>query len=109
MEDQYRAVIDIFLSGGASCVFHTMDEEDVENILATRWSRSRPTAACASSASAQPHPRGYGTNARVLGRYVRERERDHAGGRRAQDDLAARDRVPLHTTAGCCGRGTSPT
>jgi N-acyl-D-amino-acid deacylase len=73
MEDQYRAVIEIYLRGGASCVFHTMDENEVETIMAS------PLIAIASDSGvrefgvAQPHPRGYGTNARVLGKYVRER------------------------------------
>src|SRR5688500_9356426 len=73
MEDQYRAVIEIYLRGGASCVFHTMDETEVETIMAN------PLVAIASDSGvrefgvAQPHPRGYGTNARVLGKYVRER------------------------------------
>ncbi len=73
MEDQYRAIIDIHLRGGASCVFHTMDETEVETIMAS------PLVAVASDSGvrefgvAQPHPRGYGTNARVLAKYVRER------------------------------------
>ncbi|HEX8523965.1 MAG TPA: D-aminoacylase, partial [Tepidisphaeraceae bacterium] len=72
MEDQYRAVIDIWLKGGASCVFHSMNEEEVMNILKC------PLVAVASDSGVRelgvgvPHPRGYGTNARVLGRYVRE-------------------------------------
>jgi N-acyl-D-amino-acid deacylase len=73
MEEQYRAVIRIVLDGGAQGVFHSMAEEDVENILRS------PLIAVASDSGvrefgvAQPHPRGYGTNCRVLGRYVRER------------------------------------
>lgn len=73
MEDQYRAAIEITRNGGASCVFHTMEEREVEQILA------HPLVAVASDSgirafgSGHPHPRGYGTNARVLGRYVRER------------------------------------
>lgn len=72
MEDQYRAVIDLYLDGGAGGVFHTMDETEVKNILA------HPLVGVASDSgvrvfgSGMPHPRGYGTNARVLGRYVRE-------------------------------------
>lgn len=74
MEDQYRAAIAIYLAGGASCVFHTMDEQQVENIM------RHPLVGIASDSgvrefnAGQPHPRGYGTNARVLGRYVRERK-----------------------------------
>jgi N-acyl-D-amino-acid deacylase len=72
MEDQVRAAVAIYVAGGASCVFHTMDEADVSNIL------RHPLVAVASDSgirvqgSGHPHPRGYGTNARVLGRYVRE-------------------------------------
>jgi N-acyl-D-amino-acid deacylase len=50
-----------------------MDETEVETIMAC------PLVAIASDSGvrefgvAQPHPRGYGTNARVLGKYVRER------------------------------------
>ncbi len=74
MEDQYRAAIDIYLAGGASCVFHTMDESEVETIMKC------PIVSIASDSGVRqfgrdmPHPRGYGTNTRVLGRYVRERK-----------------------------------
>lgn len=72
MEDQYRAAFDIIINGGASCVFHSMVEEDVENIL------RHPLVGIASDSGVRepgegvPHPRGYGTNARVLGRFARE-------------------------------------
>lgn len=71
-EEQYRAVIDMQLKGGASGVFHTMPEAEVVNIM------RHPLVAVASDSGVRrfgegnPHPRGYGTNARVLGRYVRE-------------------------------------
>lgn len=61
-----------------TCVIHCMDEADVEAILATPW-----IAVCTDADARRPdhpvlgrgmpHPRGYGTSARVLGRYVRER------------------------------------
>jgi N-acyl-D-amino-acid deacylase len=73
MEDQYRAIIAITLDGGASCVFHSMDEKEVEDIL-----KCPLVSICSDSGVRQfgvgmPHPRGYGSNARILGRYVRER------------------------------------
>jgi len=58
---------------GASMVYHYMSEDDVDTII--RY----PNAAIASDGSivsfgrGQPHPRSYGTNARVLANYVRER------------------------------------
>lgn len=72
MEDQYRTVIDIYLSGGASCVFHSMDETEVENILRSPLVGIASDSGLRIFGSGVPHPRGYGTNARVLGRYVRE-------------------------------------
>jgi N-acyl-D-amino-acid deacylase len=74
MEDQLRTVLDLFMSGGASCVFHTMNETEVETIMRS------PLVAVASDSGIRdfrvgvPHPRGYGTNARVLGRYARDRK-----------------------------------
>jgi N-acyl-D-amino-acid deacylase len=60
------------------CVLHCMDEGDVEAILAVPW-----VAVCTDGEARRPghpvlgrgvpHPRAYGTTARVLGRYVRER------------------------------------
>lgn len=73
MDDQYRAVIDIWLKGGASCVFHTMDELEVETILRCPLVSIASDSGVREFGAAQPHPRGYGTNARVLGKYVRER------------------------------------
>jgi N-acyl-D-amino-acid deacylase len=73
MEDQYRAVIAIHLGGGAGGVYHTMAETEVETIMQADF-----VAICSDSGvrrfgSGHPHPRGYGSNARVLGQYVRER------------------------------------
>jgi N-acyl-D-amino-acid deacylase len=55
-----------------------MDEADVETILATPWigvctdaEGRRPDHPILDAG--RPHPRTYGTTARVLGRYVRER------------------------------------
>jgi N-acyl-D-amino-acid deacylase len=74
MEEQYRAVIDIYLSGGAGCVFHSMAEPEVENILRHPLVSVASDSGIREFGSGQPHPRGYGTNARVLGVYVRERK-----------------------------------
>jgi N-acyl-D-amino-acid deacylase len=72
MEEQYRTVIDIYLGGGASCVFHSMDEIEVTNILKSPLVGIASDSGLRIFGSGMPHPRGYGTNARVLGRYVRE-------------------------------------
>jgi N-acyl-D-amino-acid deacylase len=55
-------------------VYHTMSETDVENILRYPNTMIASDAGVARMGSGMPHPRAYGTNARVLGRYVRERK-----------------------------------
>ena len=74
MEDQYRAVIDLARRGGAQMVFHTMDEQEVVDILKHPLVSVASDSGVRSLGSGMPHPRGYGTNARVLGRYVREKK-----------------------------------
>jgi N-acyl-D-amino-acid deacylase len=65
--------MDIISRGGAQAVYHAMSEEDVERIM------QHPATAIGSDGTltifgdGAPHPRQYGTFARVLGRYVRER------------------------------------
>ena len=54
-------------------VYHTMSETDVETILRYPNTMVASDAGVARFGSGMPHPRAYGTNARVLGRYVRER------------------------------------
>ena len=74
MEDQYRAVIDLARRGGAQMVFHTMDEQEVADIMKHPLVSVASDSGVRSFGSGMPHPRGYGTNARVLGRYVREKK-----------------------------------
>lgn len=70
---QFESAREMLLGGGASMVYHFMSDEDVERIM------RHPQVSIASDASVltfgegSPHPRGYGDNARVLGRYVRTR------------------------------------
>lgn len=54
-------------------VYHTMSETDVETILRYPNTMIASDAGVAKLGVGMPHPRAYGTNARVLGRYVRER------------------------------------
>jgi len=60
--------------GGCQAIFHAMSEQDVERIM------RHPATMIASDGEvpvfgrAYPHPRSYGTFARVLGMYVREKK-----------------------------------
>jgi N-acyl-D-amino-acid deacylase len=73
LDDQIEQIIAMYEEGGASMVYHKMSEQDVQQIM------REPFTAIASDSGVRgiveediPHPRGFGNNARVLGRYVRE-------------------------------------
>ena len=68
-----EVVFDIILGGGATAVYHAIGPEDVDRIMrhpATAIGSDGPVGVFGEGA---PHPRQYGTFARVLGHYVRER------------------------------------
>jgi N-acyl-D-amino-acid deacylase len=60
------------INGGASAVFHGMSEEDVKRIMQYPFNMFASDASIRVLNTGMPHPRGYGTNARVLGKYVRD-------------------------------------
>ena len=53
-------------------VYRQMDEKDVQNIMRQPYTMIASDSGVRNFGSGVPHPRGYGNNARVLGRYVRE-------------------------------------
>jgi N-acyl-D-amino-acid deacylase len=67
-----ETVMDIQMAGGASAVFHGMGESDVQRIMKYPFNMIASDATIRVFNEGMPHPRGYGTNARVLGKYVRE-------------------------------------
>lgn len=67
-----ETVMDMMIKGGASMVFHGMSEEDVKRIMQYPFNMFASDASIRVYNQGAPHPRGYGTNARVLGKYVRE-------------------------------------
>jgi N-acyl-D-amino-acid deacylase len=75
LDDQIELILEIQTNGGATGVFHGISEEDLQQFLA------HPNTMFASDSGVRrfqegvPHPRGYGNNARVLARYVRELKR----------------------------------
>ncbi|RYF89872.1 MAG: D-aminoacylase, partial [Chitinophagaceae bacterium] len=69
-----ETVIDMMIQGGAGMVFHGMSEEDVEHIMKYPFNMFASDASIREFGNGKPHPRGYGTNARVLSLYVREKK-----------------------------------
>jgi dihydroorotase/N-acyl-D-amino-acid deacylase len=59
------------LAGGASMIYHVMDEADVRRILAHPWTAVASDGGLTAPGRGVPHPRSYGTFPRVLGEYVR--------------------------------------
>lgn len=74
VKEEAAVVMDIVSRGGASAVFHGMGEEDVTRIMRYPFNMVASDAGIRVFNAGVPHPRGYGTNARVLGRYVREKK-----------------------------------
>jgi len=72
LDDQIELVLDIQNHGGCSCVFFGMDEQDLQKYLAHPNTMFASDSGVRKFGEGVPHPRGYGNNARVLGRYVRE-------------------------------------
>jgi N-acyl-D-aspartate/D-glutamate deacylase len=64
--------IEIQMNGGASGVWHVVDEADVRRVLQHPWTMIGSDGALSAPGEGHPHPRNYGAFARVLGRYVRE-------------------------------------
>lgn len=69
-----ETIVDIMINGGASAVFHGMSEDDIKRIMKYPYNMFASDASIRVWNSGVPHPRGYGTNARVLGRYVRDQK-----------------------------------
>ncbi len=73
LESEAETILEMIAQGGAQMVYNSMGNEDVERIL--RY----PNTAVASDGGVRvfgegvPHPRAYGTNARVLAEFVRNR------------------------------------
>jgi N-acyl-D-amino-acid deacylase len=67
-------VLEAQVAGGCGCVFHAMSDEDVERIMRHPQTMIASDGRLSQPGEGVPHPRGYGTFPRVLGRYVREKK-----------------------------------
>ena len=72
IENAAPVVIDAVLRGGASTIYHIIDEQDVRRIMAHPQTMIASDGRLNRLGDAVPHPRAYGTFPRVLGKYVRE-------------------------------------
>ena len=72
-ENAAETVMDLVNRGGCSAVYHAIAEEDVVRIMRSPLTMIASDGEIPVFGQAAPHPRSYGTFARVLGVYVREK------------------------------------
>ena len=74
LDNEIETIFEIQLQGGAQMVYHSMGAEDVERIMRYPYTAIASDGGIREFGIGMPHPRSYGTNARVLAEYVRNRK-----------------------------------
>jgi N-acyl-D-amino-acid deacylase len=72
VNSQIEQILEMYEAGGAGMIYHSMGEDDVKRIMQEPFTMIASDSGVRQADESVPHPRGYGNNARVLGRYVRE-------------------------------------
>ena len=72
LDAQIEQIFEMYAEGGAGMVYRVMSEEDVQNIMRQPFTMIASDSSVRVFGEGVPHPRGYGNNARVLAKYVRE-------------------------------------
>jgi N-acyl-D-amino-acid deacylase len=70
--EEAETIMEMITSGRVQMVFFSMNEDDLQRIMKFPFSMIASDAGIVEFGKNVPHPRAYGTNARVLGRYVRD-------------------------------------
>jgi N-acyl-D-amino-acid deacylase len=74
LENVAETVIDLQSKGGCGAIFHAIGEDDVVRIMRSPYTMIASDGEIPVFGKESPHPRSYGTFARVLGVYVREKK-----------------------------------
>jgi dihydroorotase/N-acyl-D-amino-acid deacylase len=72
-ENAAETAMELVNKGGCSAIYHAINEEDVVRIMKSPYTMVASDGDIPVFGQASPHPRSYGTFARVLGVYVREK------------------------------------
>lgn len=72
LREQIEFILELYSNGGAGMIYHKMSEDDVRRIMGAPFTMIASDSGIQKPDEGLTHPRGYGNNARVLGRYVRE-------------------------------------
>ena len=73
LDNAAETLLELQHSGGCQAVYHAISEDDVERILKYPFTMVASDGEIPQFGVGAPHPRSYGTFARILARYVRER------------------------------------
>jgi N-acyl-D-amino-acid deacylase len=72
-DSDIETILDMMSAGGASMIYRLMGEADIERIMRYPYTSVASDGGVQEMGGGNPHPRSYGTNARVLSEYVRVR------------------------------------
>jgi N-acyl-D-amino-acid deacylase len=73
VDTEIETIFDLMSAGGAGMIYRLMSEADIERIMRFPYTAIASDGSVIELGSGNPHPRSYGTNARVLAEYVRNR------------------------------------
>jgi len=73
VDGDIETIFDLMNAGGASMIYKLMGDVDIERIMRYPFTSVASDGGVTELGSGNPHPRSYGTNARVLSEYVRSR------------------------------------
>jgi N-acyl-D-amino-acid deacylase len=73
VENEIETILDLMNAGGASMIYRLMADIDIERIMRYPFTAIASDGSVTELGQGSPHPRSYGTNARVLAEYVRSR------------------------------------
>lgn len=71
-ENAAEVAMDLQKRGGCSAIYHAISEQDIVSIMKSPFTMIASDGEIPVFGQENPHPRGYGTFARVLARYVRD-------------------------------------
>ena len=91
-DNEIETIFDLMNAGGASMIYHLMGEVDIERFLRFPFTAIASDGGITELGVGNPHPRSYGTNARVLAEYVRAR-----GVLTLEDAIRRMTSLPAHT------------
>jgi N-acyl-D-amino-acid deacylase len=72
--NEAKTIINLLQNGNASAIFFGISESDIKFFMQQNNNMVASDASIREWQKGNPHPRGYGTNARVLGVYVRQQK-----------------------------------